>query len=407
MKYTNSIKASILGLCLAFQGCGQKEIAIEGGRVKIPADLKINEIQVLGTHNSYATKRDTAILNFIDPIFTGMMGQYFNTMSEEAKAKYKEYHPNQMTIKEMLAYDFPDFPTQLDAGMRSLAIDIVYDPSGNRFSRPAIYDIMKAKGIHHYQPYDSTGMDQPGFKVMHIADIDFLSHYKTFEQALNALKSWSDKNPTHAPVYIMIEAKDAGLPIFPNSTEVLPFTAEVYDQLDHKLESVLGREKIITPDDVRGDYATLEEAVLAQNWPTLEASQGKFIFLLLPGSAGLSNDHSYLQDHPSLKGRMMFVKADVGQDHCGFLLLDNAIVRKGDIEEAVKKGYMVRTRSDIETYEAKVNDMSRAETAFESGAQVVSTDFFEPGNAYGTDYVVRMPNNQPLRLNPVNRAEGK
>ena len=45
--------------------------------------------------------------------------------------------------------------------------------------------------------------------------------------------------------------------------------------------------------------------------------------------------------------------------------------------------------------------MSRAKAAFESGAQIISTDFFKEGNTYGTDYRVKMPNEKPLRLNPI------
>ncbi|WP_066225004.1 Ca2+-dependent phosphoinositide-specific phospholipase C [Formosa haliotis] len=168
------------------------------------------------------------------------------------------------------------------------------------------------------------------------------------------------------------------------------------------MELILGRDKIITPDDVRGNYSTLNEAVLAKNWPTLKSSLGKFIFLLLPGGAGLTTENAYVKNHPSLKGRTMFVRADIGAPHSGFLLLDNAVLRQGDIKKAVSQGYMVRTRADIETYEAKVNDLSRANAAFSSGAQVISTDYYQETNNYGTPYRVKIPNNKILQINPIN-----
>ena len=95
------------------------------------------------------------------------------------------------------------------------------------------------------------------------------------------------------------------------------------------------------------------------------------------------------------------VAAGPGLPRAAFLLLDNSLMREADIQQRVKEGYLVRTRSDIETYEAKVNDHRRAEAAFRSGAQVVSTDFFRPGNAYGTDYVVSLPGGEAVRCNPV------
>lgn len=394
-------------LLLAFAGllasCTNDRITVDG--VSFAKSTKINEIQVLGTHNSYAKPIDTAILSYMDPIMAKMMTQYIANMTDTQRARYFEYHPNRVPMSEGLAYDHPDFPTQLNAGLRSLELDVWYDSTGNRFNRPAAYTYFRQKGQNDLLPHDTTDLDQPGFKVLHIADVDFRTHYTTFERALQALKAWSDAHPKHTPIYIMIEAKGRSLPIFPNPTPVLPYTVKAFDELDQAVFDVLGREKIITPDDVRGDFNTLEAAILAKNWPTLEASLGKFVFMLLPTTGGLGKDNLYVKDRPSLEGRAMFVRSEMGQPYAAFLLLDNSIIRKEDIQSAVRKGYLVRTRADIETYEAKTDDLTRANAAFESGAQVISTDFFRAGNVYGTNYVVEMPNGQPVRANPVNGGE--
>jgi hypothetical protein len=118
-------------------------------------------------------------------------------------------------------------------------------------------------------------------------------------------------------------------------------------------------------------------------------------------ATGPSGATGYLKDHPSLRGRVAFLRAEPGDDYAAILLTDNAKIRAKDIAQYVRDGYIVRTRSDIETYEAKVVDYSRAEAAFDSGAQVVSTDFERPGNAYGTDYVVKLPGGGAARCNPV------
>ncbi len=210
--------------------------------------------------------------------------------------------------------------------------------------------------------------------------------------------------PLYTPLYILLEIKQQGFPIFPEPTEVLPFDSTAFERLDAEIVEVLGREKLITPDDVRGEYATLGEAVLAQNWPRLDESRGKFIFLMLPAideaAAAL-----YWEGRPSLEGRVMFVRSTPGVPRAAFLLLDNAVVRQDEIQQYVRQGYLVRTRSDIETYEAKINDYSRAEAAFRSGAQVVSTDFYRPGNAYGTDYVVALPEGDVARCNPIHAGQ--
>lgn len=404
LKSTNSFWM-LLFVIIGLNSCSEKINTAENGEFSYSNSIRINQVQVLGTHNSYSKPIDPKVMEMIDPIFDKLTETYLAKMSEEQKAKYQEYHPNQVKMSEGLSYSHPDFEHQLDAGIRSLEIDVYYDPTGNRFNNPASYQILKEKGINGFLPIDSVKLAEPGFKVMHIPDVDFRTHYTLLEDALIALKTWSDKHPDHVPIFIMVEAKDQGMPVFQNSAEVLPFSPEVFEELDDLVFSVLGREKIITPDDVRGQFTTLEEAVKAQNWPVLSESLGKFVFMLLPSAAGLSSKNPYLANHPVLEGRAMFVQSDQGTPHAAFLLMDNAIVRQKEIRDAVKKGYLVRTRSDIETYEAKINDKTRANAAFESGAQIVSTDFFQPGNAYGTDYFIQLPNKEAARINPLFSAK--
>ena len=167
---------------------------------------------------------------------------------------------------------------------------------------------------------------------------------------------------------------------------------------------VLGRDRIVTPDMVHGTYPTLEAGVKAGNWPKLKDARGKFVFLLLTAldTNGLSG---YVGGHPNLEGRAAFLESKPGQNYGAFLLMDNATLRAKEIPELVRQGYLVRARADIETWEAKANDPSRATQALASGAQIVSTDFYKPGNAYGTDYVVRLPGGGAMRCNPVNAGK--
>ncbi|PIF45425.1 calcium-dependent phosphoinositide phospholipase C [Chryseobacterium sp. 52] len=367
------------------------------------ADIRINQIQVLGTHNSYAKPVDPKVLDLTVPIIKSLMEKYNSGMSSEQKAKFQEYHPNGMDFHEALKYDHPDFVQQLNANLRGLELDVYYDPDGNRFNHPASYRILKEKGVKDLAPHDTKGLDKPGFKVLHMADIDFRSHYPTLKDALTELRKWSDQHPQHTTLFIMIEAKDSGFPIFPNSTQVLPFTSKAYDDLDQEISQYLGRNKIITPKEVQGKYATLREAVMHNNWPKVEDSKGKFVLMLLPGSAGTlsTKNNPYLIDG-SLEKRLMFMDSEPEDSFAAFILMDNAIVRQQEIQTLVKQGFMVRTRADIETYEAKINDLTRSKAAFSSGAQVVSTDFFRSGNTYGTSYFVKPPQDKDYLINPVN-----
>lgn len=366
-------------------------------------DIKINQLQVVGTHNSYAEPVDRKVLDLAAPIIKNLMQKYDSGMSSEQKAKFQEYHPNGMDFNEALNYDHPDFVQQLNANLRGLELDVYYDPDGNRFTNPASYRVLKEKGVKDLAPHNTKGLDQPGFKILHMADIDFRSHYPTLKDALTELRTWSEKHPQHTTIFIMVEAKDSGFPIFPNSSKVLPFTQKAYDELDQEIAKYLGKDKIITPKEIQGKFGTLREAVLHNNWPKVENSKGKFIFMLLPGSAGTKStkDNPYLING-SLEKRLMFMESEPEDNFAAFILRDNALVRQQEIQQMVKQGFMVRTRADIETYEAKVNDLTRSKAAFSSGAQVVSTDFFKPGNTYGTTYYIKPPQDKDYFINPIN-----
>jgi len=363
--------------------------------------LKLNEIQVVGTHNSYALGLDPRVNELFTQAVAPMLKGYLAQLQGQAKIMFEDEHPNGMEASEMLNYAHLALDKQLSAGVRGLEIDIHPDPKGGAYLNPLSYKVLNDRGVKDLLPLDTTGMDQPGFKVFHIPDVDVRSSCPTLRSCLSVLKKWSESNPKHVPIYIMLEAKTPSFPLFPNGTVTLPFSEKLFDDLDQELIDGLGRDRIIAPDDVRGQFATLNAAVKAKNWPTLQEARGKFIFLMLaaPGANGID---AYLKGHESLKGRMAFLRSQPGSDYAAFLLLDNAISRFDEIQKYVKEGYMVRTRADIETYEAKVNDMTRAQKALASGAQVVSTDFVFPGNSYGTNYIVQLPGKRMARCNEVN-----
>lgn len=382
-------------------------VALAGACAVAPADVasdsssvRINQIQVLGTHNSYAQPVDPRLLAYADKVVGPLMSRMVAGMKPDALAEFREYHPNDVPLGEGLGYDHPPLTEQLDAGLRSLEIDVFNDPVGGRFVDPAGYRLLREQGITDPAPHDTAGLDKPGFKVLHMADFDVRSHCPTFEGCLGELRRWSDGHPTHEPVFILLELKNDPTPFIPGARAVTPFDAAAFEGIDKVILDTLGRDRVITPDDVRGDNPTLESAVLAGQWPTLDSSRGKFVFLMITALESPVTQ-GYIKDRPSLQGRVAFIRSKPGEAHAAFLLLDNAIARP-EIADLVRKGYLVRARSDIETWEAKANDLTRATATFASGAQIVSTDFYRPGNRYGTSYVVRLPGGGAWRCNPAN-----
>jgi hypothetical protein len=240
-------------------------------------------------------------------------------------------------------------------------------------------------------------MNKPGFKVMHIPDMDFRSNAYTFQQELALLKAWSNAHPHHLPIPITMNAKDDGSKR-PDFVPLLKFDKAAFDAWDAEILAGLGREKLITPDDVRGKYSTLEAAVLAHAWPTLASARGKFLFVL--DETGQKLD-TYVDAHPSLRGRIMFTNSTEGHPEAAFRIVNEAKRDTSYIQYLVRSGYYVRTRADSDTVEARKGDYSSWQAALISGAQVISTDYYQPDPAFGTGYHVQLPGNQPGRWNAL------
>jgi hypothetical protein len=330
--------------------------------------LKINQLQVIGSHNSYRQAIETDLYNTIQ--------------AKDTTRSLKGLQYTHIGITE-----------QLNKGLRNLEIDVYADTKGGKYAHPKGLDVAKSEA-----PYDPKGeMNKPGFKVFHMVDIDFRTSCYTFQLCLAELKKWSDANPDHVPVFITLEPKDGNASFFGTKPE--DFTPELFDALDKELRKGLGN-KLITPDMVRGKYKTLEEAVLNNNWPTLKKGKGKFLFIL--DNNGAKRD-LYALNHPSLKGRAVFINAEPGKPEAATLFRNNS--EDPAITDLVKKGYIIRTRADSDTKEARANDYSHFEAAKKSGAQVITTDYYLPSTFFNSPYQIKYDDGSYVRVNPVNGVE--
>jgi len=334
-------------------------------------DARMNQVQVLGSHNSYHVGIDPELFTFL-------------------RQKYGER-------MDGLYYSHLPIEQQLDRGLRSLEIDVVYDPHGGLYAHPAGLEIEKQNHLPSRE-YDPQGlMNKPGLKVIHVPDIDFRSNVYTFQQELTLLKMWSNAHPHHLPIAITMNAKDDGLKE-PGFVQPLLFDAVAFDGWDSEILKGLGREKLIVPDDVRGQYAMLEAAVLAHAWPKLSQARGKFFFIL--DETGQKME-TYISGHPSLKGRVMFANASEGRPEAAFRIVNEPKKDWAYIQYLVRSGYYVRTRADADTKEARTRDYTRWRAALISGAQVISTDYYVPDARLGTGYSVKLPGGQPGRWNTL------
>ena len=343
MYFKEKLHLLFLIVLLNASGYGQSEIAL-------------NDIQVIGSHNSYKIAIEKPLWNYL-----------FQLDSTTAKS---------------LQYDHPSLTDQLDLGLRNLELDIFHDPMGGRYAKPKGIAIVKQTGEIPL-PFDiNAELKEPGLKMFHIQDIDFRSHQLLFKNGLRELKEWSNKNPDHTPIFVLINAKDSKVP---ETTDPLPFTKAALDSLDLEIMSVLSKDKLITPDMVRGDFNSLEEAITTKGWPNLEDLKGRFIFVLDEKERKIN---AYIDGHPSLKNRVLFVNIHEGNPEAAFRIINDPIKNFNHIRALVSKGYLVRTRADAGTFDARSNDYTRFEKAKACGAQIISTDYYVPTTLFSSNFQI-------------------
>jgi hypothetical protein len=332
--------------------------------------VKMNDIQVIGTHNSY----------------------HAGLPPSEAKL-FLDRNPQ---VFQALEYRHRPLDQQLTSGVRQIELDIFADTEGGRYAHPKGLDAVAAANLPKDPEFDPEGlMSKPGFKVMHLQDFDYRSTCQPLIACLKIVRAWSHSNPKHVPIFILLETKQSDLPPQYHATSPEKFTPVTFDALDAEIRSVFAPNEMITPDQVRGKHATLEEAVLHHAWPTLDAARGKVIFLMDQRPVG----PVYLEGHPSLHRRLIFTNAEPGQPDCAFTEENEG--SQEAIAALVRKGYLVRTRTDADTKQARTNDISRREIALASAAQLLSTDYPASEPSEWTGYSVSLPGGAVARCNPV------
>ncbi|UPT66600.1 MAG: phosphatidylinositol-specific phospholipase C1-like protein [Sphingobacteriales bacterium JAD_PAG50586_3] len=343
--------------------------------------LHLNQIQVVGSHNSYRMSTDKGVMRALK-------------LLEKIKP---------LDVRE-LDYSHLPLEMQFDSfGIRSIEIDIYNDPQGGNF-----YKRYGNRLAFKSANSKVEELKKPGMKVLHIPDIDYNTQFYTFREAMQRVKKWSDLHPGHIPIFILVETKGESIGDHVKGvkfTQAVPWDADACNNIDNEIDEVFGKNssQVLRPDDVRGNYATLNEAVTKGYWPMLNSALGKIVFIMEGGAENL-----YIQgNNEGLKGRNMFVYSEPGKPECAFIIRNDSRRNKTVIKELVGKGYMVRTRSDSGTTEARYGDYSGCKAALGSGAQIVSTDYYRPDprsankKSGWSNYHVSLPNKAPARINPV------
>jgi hypothetical protein len=378
MQVSRKLIAGLASLAVAGGGLAGSS-ALPGQRAEAKSDnrtntsgLRMNQVQQIGSHNSYHRELNAA----------------------EQKVQ-QQLNPGVVD----LWYSHASVPQQLEnQNIRTLEFDLFPDPAGGLYTYPLL------RKLTGQGPLTDPALAQPGIKVMHVPDFDYNTNCRTFVLCLQQVKAWTDENPDAAPISINLELKQSDPQVVAaGGVKAPPWDLTNLNSVDTEIRSVFSANDLITPDDVRRPGLTLEQSVLTKGWPTLRDARGKVLFYFDNGGPGEIRD-LYRTGKPNLEGRAVFTRGPEGEPDAAITEVnDPRGTGQAEIERLVKKGYLVRSRSDEPMATIRDKDYTRLGIALASGAQYVTTDFPVAGMAarYDSDFVAQLPEHAAVRCNPV------
>lgn len=307
-------------------------------QAEIENGLRFNELRYIATHNSYQTESVEELKN----IYYNLSDLTFGLVSRKTA-------------------DFvsPTLTEQLESGIFSLELDVEV--------------IDKGDGVL--------------FTCMHSPNTQKTTSCYDFSLALKEIAMWSDNNPDHLPITIIIEPKENFIPA--DGYKILG--SKYVDDFDKVLRDGLG-DKLFTPADMLRDYNSFGEMRRADDWCEVKDMLGKVLILFHECRA----TEDYIKIDPSLKSQAMFpmLSASGAQRDCASFLLINDPENCDSAYYIDKMNFVVRTRADKFT---KVTG-KRREDAFACGAQIISTDYPVRKGITAEDYVVSFENYKTVSL---------
>ena len=302
--------------------------------------VKFNEVSFIATHNSYQTAGTPAMKS----LYEGLSKLTFGLV-------YKDYG--------RFTNDF--ITDQLELGIRSLEIDLEVN----------IQD----------------GKTQ--FICCHSPVLDMGSTCYDMALAMKEIKLWSDNNPGHLPITIIIEPKKFYCPM----DNLTPFSLKYAREFDAFLKESLG-DMLMTPADMLGDYASFADMRAADGWPTLKETTGKVMVLLHDTTVS----GAYIRQDEAIRTQAMFPMvrySGVDKPYASFVLLNKVSDAIKYSEEVVKeKKCVVRTRVD------SISDRQEDTlgTILQSGVQILSTDHPLKKDKIQTGYYVSFEDGQTVNI---------
>ncbi len=299
-------------------------------QAELDAGMKFNELSFIATHNSYQTEatRETKLL------YKALSDATFGLISAETGNFASE------TLTD-----------QLNCGIRSFEIDI--------------------------ETFDRDG--EISFTCMHSPYIEMSTSCFDFALAMKEIAMWSDNNPDHLPITIIIEPKSLFIPL----VDMRFFNMDYAQVLDETLRETLG-DKLFTPADMLGEYPSFAQMRADDGWCEVKDMLGKVLVLL--HDSGVTEE--YIAADPSIRSQAMFPMLrpkDIDRDCASFIIYnDPKKVLENKAEMITEGRAIIRTMADSYTSVSQ----EELEQAFASGAQIISTDHPIKTSSQQGDYYV-------------------
>lgn len=300
----------------SYTPCDEQKIADFDIEKAFGDGVKINEIAVIGTHNSYQmlpTPQKYAFEKYLMFLSGGKKGTKLN-------------------------FEMDPYTAQLEYGVRNLEIDI--------------------------ETVDKDG--KVSFVVTHSPISDNTSSAYDFAKGLYEIALWSDNNPNHLPVYLLIEPKGE----VPSVNNMKNFSVGYAEKLDLIIREVLG-DRLLTPKQAMGDYKSFEEMRMADSWPSLKEAAGKIIVLLHP--CNVTDEYISIDDTLNSQAMFPMLRFDgIDKPYASFILdNDPETATVNNKKTVIEKNLMVRTRAD----NYPVFSDERYRCADDCGSHIITTDY--------------------------------
>jgi hypothetical protein len=318
----------------------------------IEPERRLNQVQLIGTHNSYKQLPDHLML--------------------AAMARFDSANPQAQGRMAQLLYAHAPLDQQLTQGIRLFELDLHRVTSDTAGLTSRYRKAFGRDAIRRAPPLPRLA-DDSSIRVLHALDHDFRSHCPALSQCLAQFASWSNSNPGHAPIIIILEAKGVGRQVTRLTAQGLredrrgtEFSGTDWQRVEADIKTVLGPGRIFTPAQLRGSYKTMREALAARGWPRFGDLRGKFIFIA-------SGSHAAKQAVSSLRDPVLFVFHELDHPEAAFVAELDPF--SPQIEVMIEAGLIVAAYADHGLVEAGMGQTERRDRLMKAGVQLIMTDF--------------------------------